>query len=108
MPYEHIEDHLAYLKSELTINDTQVAKWNELAEVVRSNAAAVTLLHAKANEDDDDVALPLLIERREKLMASHLDLLHKFNAVFTPLYVLLNGTQKHIADELIKEICPML
>ena len=108
MPYEHIEGHLAYLKAELKINDAQVAKWNEFAEAARSNAAVVVAMHAKAKEVDEDAALPQLIESREKMMTLHLDLLRKFNAAFSPLYALLNSEQKHTADELIKEMCPML
>ncbi len=108
MPYEHIKDNLSYLKAELRISDVQTAKWNELAEVARSNAAAVALMDAEAKEADGDVALLRVIERREKMMASHLDLLHKFDAAISPLYALLNGTQRHTADELIKDMCPPL
>ena len=108
VPYEHIEGHLAFLKAELKIDDTQTAKWNEFADAARSNAAAVAEMHAKANESDDDLALPQFIEKQEKMLASHLDLLHKFNAAFSPLYALLNGKQKHIADELFKEMCDEL
>ena len=105
MPYEHIEGHLAFLKAELKIDDSQTAKWNEFAEAARANAAAVAAMEGKANESDDDLAFPQFIEKREKMMAAHLDLLHKINAAFSPLYDQLNAKQKHTADQLIKEMC---
>ena len=106
MPYEHIKDNLCYWKAELRISDVRMAAWNEVAEVARSNATAVALMDAETKEADGDVALLRVIERREKMMASLLVLLHKFDAALSPLYTLLNGTQRHTADELIKDMCP--
>ena len=106
MPYEHIKDNLTYLKYELSITDAQTAKWNEFAEVARSNAAAVTVMDAEAKEADDYGALLRVIDSREKLMTSHFDLLHKFDAAISALYAQMNVAQKSTADELIREMCP--
>ena len=108
MPYEHIRDNLAYLKTELGINDSQTAKWNEFAEVTRSNAAAVASMRAEEKEADSYVELLRVVKSREKMMTSHLELLQKFDAAISPLYALLNGSQRYTADELIKDMCPAL
>ena len=106
MPYEHIKDNLAYLKYELSITDSQTARWNDFAEVARSNAAAVALMDAEAKEADDYGALLRVIESRERIMTSHFDLLHKFDAAISALYAQMNVAQKSTADELIREMCP--
>ena len=108
MPYEHIRDNLAYLKTELGINDSQTAKWNEFAEVTRSNAAAVASMRAEEKEADSYVELLRVVKSREKMMTSHLELLQKFDAAISPLYALLNGSQRYTADELINDMCPPL
>ena len=106
MPYEHIKDNLVYLKYELSITDSQTEKWDNFAEVTRSNAAAVALMDTEAKEADDYGALLRVIESRERIMTSHFDLLHKFDAAISALYAQMNVAQKSTADELIREMCP--
>ena len=106
-PYEHIEGRLAFLKAELKIDEAQTAKWNDFAETARSTAAALAVMHANRKDSDDDIALPQLIERRETIIASHLEMLHKFNASFSPLYALLSRDQKKMAAEIFEDVCPM-
>ena len=107
MPFEHVEGRIAFLKAELKIDAAQSVPWTAFADVLRSNAKAMGDMHAKMKEANKAVALPDIIDMHEKLMAAHLDLLHKFHAALTPLYAVFNDEQKKVADSLIKEMCAM-
>jgi hypothetical protein len=110
MPFEHIEGRIAFLKAELKITPAQSGLWTAFTDVLRANAGIAQEAHeaqAKMKPQDMAMALPEIIIAHEKMIATHLDLLHKTRAAVVPLYAALNDEQKKIADSLVREMCAL-
>jgi hypothetical protein len=102
---EHIEGVIAYLKTELKINEAQQPLWNAFADALRANAHGMTDLmtgmHNAMTPAQTAPTLPQRIEFHEKMLAAHLEGLRQIKAALQPLYAALDDSQKRAADELV-------
>jgi hypothetical protein len=102
---DHIEGHLAFLKTELKITDAQEPQWNAFADVMRASAAQMAGMMkqgAPMMQGDATLSLPQRVDLQETHMAAHLDMLRKMKGALLPLYASFTDDQKRSADELFR------
>ena len=101
-PGKHVEGRLAFLRAEIGITEAQAPAWNSFADAVRKAGkdmmAAMPMTMASKSDQGDWLGN---LERREKMMASHIESLHAIRASAEPLYAALSEDQKRIANELM-------
>lgn len=119
-PTQHLEGRLAFLKTELKITDTQTPQWNAFADAVRANAKRMSELRRTMISNDMmgqgmmmgpgkmmssraglALSLPERLDRAERHMMVHLEMLRAMKGSTKELYAVLSGNQKRLADQLI-------
>ena len=108
-PSQHIEGRLAFLKTELKITEAQAAPWNAYADAVRANAKRMGELMdqmmsrgmAMQGQPGMTMSLPDRLNRAERHMAAHLEMLAVIKEPAMQLYGALSDDQKRLADQLI-------
>jgi hypothetical protein len=111
-PTQHIEGRLAFLKTELKITDAQMPQWNAFADAFRANAKRMGDLHKTmhgAMMGHDSMSghagaapgLPDRLDRIEKYLTAHLDMVRAIKGPATELYAVLSDDQKRVADTLL-------
>lgn len=100
MMSSHIEDRLAFLKTELKVTTEQSAAWDRYADAYRE---AATSMHAMRNSMMGMMQgdLPSRLAVREKMMQAHVDALKTISGPLNALYAVLTIDQKKAADDLI-------
>jgi hypothetical protein len=104
----HVEGRLAFLKTELKINDAQLPSWNAFAQAARENAKAMEEMMQGGGgmmEKSQTATLPDKLAAREKMLSARLDVVRKLKAAAEPLYAALSADQKKTADEIM--VSPM-
>jgi hypothetical protein len=97
----HVEGRIAFLKTELKINDAQQPLWNAVADAIRANAKAMSGMPNGMPMMGAAATLPEKLATHEKMMAAHLDSLRKLKVAVEPLYAAWSADQKKTADELM-------
>lgn len=97
----HVEGRIAFIKAELKITDAQQPLWKAVADAMRSNAKAMAELPNHSAMTRPGNTLPDELATQEKMMAAHLDGLHKLRSALAPLYAALSPDQKTTADQLM-------
>jgi hypothetical protein len=99
---EHIEGHIAFLKTELNITPAQESLWNAVATVMRVDVAEFERL--KPQQSGKMPSRPTALqhlEERAAYMAQRAKSEQRFLDAFRPLYEKLSDAQKQSADELL-------
>jgi LTXXQ motif family protein len=103
---DHIEGHIAFLRTELKITDAQANAWNALADALRANAKKLgevrTSMMARMGAAQQQT--PTLAERlnlQEQWLAARLEGTRAIKSAFTNLYGVLSDDQKKTANELL-------
>ncbi len=99
---DHVEGRIAFLRTELKINDAQTNAWNSFADAFRTNAqklAAVrpTIMPAPGGPQ----TLTAGLDAQERWLTARLEGLRTIKAAFTPLFSALSNEQKKTATELL-------
>jgi hypothetical protein len=97
----HVEGRIAFLKVELKITDAQQPLWKAVVDVMRANATSRGGTPNGMAMMESAATLPDKLAMREKMMAAHLEQLHRLRVAVEPLYAALNDEQKRSADELM-------
>ena len=96
---ERLEGRIAFLKTELQINDGQVADWNILADALRSSRQH--LLEARKMLNMDDKAGIDRLDHYERHLSERLEAIKSARAALTRLYASLSESQKQTADAIL-------
>jgi hypothetical protein len=96
---ERLEGRIAFLKTELQINDGQVADWNSLADALRSSRQH--LLEARKMLNMDDKAGIDRLDHYERHLSERLEAIKSARAALTRLYASLSESQKQTADAIL-------
>jgi hypothetical protein len=98
---DRIEGRIAFLRTELGINDAQTAAWNQFAEALRGSRKhlleARQALYAGVPAGD----APSRLEQYEHHIAGRLEAIKGARTAFAQLYAVLDDRQKEAADELL-------
>jgi len=100
---ETVEQRIANLHTALKITPDEDAKWNDVAQSMRQNAAAMEKLRAEAltKAPQDRTAVEDL-HMYQKFAQAHVDGLKNLIGSFTTLYDAMPAAQKKIADEVFR------
>jgi hypothetical protein len=97
----HVEGRIAFLKAELKITDAQTPQWNRFADVLREQAKSMNAMRDQMMKMEEPATLPEQLDRREKMMTSHLASMKTLKDAVGPLYASFSDEQKKTADELM-------
>lgn len=97
---------LAFLHTELHINQSEEANWQAFASAIKDNAKeaqARMKAHMQAHMDNAKAppALPQMLQMREQMAEWHLASMKRVDAALIPLYNSLDAAQKQKADRLM-------
>ncbi len=109
---QHIEGHLAFLKTELHITESQTQVWDQFAEALRSmnkeasekreEMRAERESQAKDRTARRDHTLMERFERSEARLEAMAERQRKLKTAVEPLYAALSNDQKKLADKLLR------
>jgi hypothetical protein len=75
--------------------------WNAVADVMRANAKEMADMPSGMLIMGSATTLSDKLAAQEKMMAAHLDVLHRLRPALDPLYAALSADQKKPADSLM-------
>jgi|HubBroStandDraft_1064217.scaffolds.fasta_scaffold00095_33 protein CpxP len=100
---ETVEQRITNLHSELKITGTEEAKWNNVAQAMRENAAAMEkLAAAKTTQAPSSMTAIDDLKGYEKFAQAHVDGLKNLISSFEALYREFPDDQKKVADEVFQ------
>jgi hypothetical protein len=100
---DHVEGRIAFLRTELKINDAQQPAWNTFADALRSNAKTLGEMRGLMMSQQGGGA-PGLVEKlalQEKWLAARLEGTRAMKSALTNLVAIFSDEQKKTADELL-------
>jgi periplasmic protein CpxP/Spy len=100
---ETVEQRIADLHTALQITPDQDSKWNDVAQAMRENAAAMDKLVA-ANRETPPQNMTAVedLESYQKFAQAHVDGLKNLISSFKALYAAMPDAQKKIADQVFR------
>ncbi len=100
---ETVEQRITSLHAALKIVPTEDAKWNDVAQAMRENSAAMQKLVAErtATPPQNRTAIDDL-KGYEKFAQAHVDGLKNLTASFETLYLAMPDPQKKLADQVFQ------
>jgi hypothetical protein len=100
---DHVEGHIAFLRTELKITDAQSRTWDAFADTLRANAKSLGEVRASMMPKVG-AAPPSLVDRltlQEKWLAARLEGTRAIKSALTNLAGTFSDEQKKAADELL-------
>jgi hypothetical protein len=96
---ETVEQRITSLHAALKITPDEDAKWNDVAQAMRENAAAMDKLLAESRPiPPQSMTAVQDLQMYQKIAQAHVDGLKNLIASFTALYSAMPDAQKKIAD----------
>lgn len=97
----NVEGRIASLKTELQITAAQTAAWSRFADALRTASNSMNSMYEDIMPTGATDSLPVRMERREKMLSSHLTILRSLKDALAPLYASFSDDQKKRADDLM-------
>jgi protein CpxP len=102
-PAETVEQRITNLHAELKITPAEESKWNNVAQAMRENAAAMEkLAAAKTVQAPSSMTAVDDLKRYEAYAQAHVDGLKNLIASFETLYATFPDAQKKTADQVFQ------
>jgi hypothetical protein len=99
---QNVEGHIAFLKAELKITDSQQKQWDQFADALRTNAKALSAAYGAMMSGADKRMPPAArLEQQEKLLTLQLDAIKRSRTALEGLHAVLSDEQKQRLDQLI-------
>ncbi|MGC1397574.1 Spy/CpxP family protein refolding chaperone [Candidatus Binatus sp.] len=97
-----VEARIKDLHKRLHITEAQKPQWDNLIQVMRENAQAMTDLQKERAADAQSMSAVDVIKSYESVIAAHEDGMKKFVPPFEALYNTMSDAQKKTADSLFR------
>ena len=97
-----VEARIKDLHKRLHITEAQKPQWDNLIQVMRENAQAMTDLQKERAADAQSMSAVNVIKSYESVIAAHEDGMKKFVPPFEALYNTMSDAQKKTADSLFR------
>jgi len=97
-----VEARIKDLHKRLHITEAQKPQWDNLIQVMRENAQAMTDLQKERAADAQSMSAVDVIKSYESVIAAHEDGMKKFVPPFEALYNTMSDSQKKTADSLFR------
>lgn len=101
MPFEHIEDRIAFLNAELRITNAQKPQWDAFVNTLRENAKTHQSMHEQMTKGGMPSSWPERLAFQRKALSARLNRLNDLEAAAKPLYASLTEEQRELADQLL-------
>ncbi len=98
---DHVEGHIAFLKTEIGITEAQSSQWDAFANALRAQAKARHAAMADCASAAQAQSAPARTEAMITHMTARLESMKTILAAEKPLYAALSDQQKKTADELL-------
>jgi hypothetical protein len=98
---DHVEGHIAFLRTELKITDAQGNAWNAFADALRANAKTLGELRSSMMSQSGSPGLVDRLTMQEKWLAARLEGTRAIKSALANLVGALSDEQKKAADELL-------
>ena len=98
---DHVEGHIAFLRTELKITDAQSNAWNAFADALRANAKTLGELRSSIASQSDSASLVDRLTIQEKWLAARLEGTRAIKSALANLAASFSDEQKKAADELL-------
>jgi hypothetical protein len=98
---DHIEGHIAFLRTELKITDAQSSAWNAFADTLRANAKSLAELRSSMMSQSGSPSLVDRFTMQEKWLAARLEGSRAIKSALANLVGVLSDEQNKAADELL-------
>jgi len=100
---ETVEQRITNLHTALQITPSEDAKWNDVAQSMRENAAAMEKLRAETlTKAPQDMSAVEDLVTYQKFAQAHVDGLKNLIGSFTALYDAMPDAQKKVADQVFR------
>jgi periplasmic protein CpxP/Spy len=97
-----IETRIKELHARLHITEAQKTQWDNLAQVMRENAQAMTDMQKQRAADAKSMTAVDVVKSYSEVIQAHEDGMKKFIPAFEDLYNSLSDQQKKIADSMFR------
>lgn len=106
IPTDHIEGRIAFLRTELKINESQTNAWNGFADALRGNTQKLDAVKRSLIENDGtDQARALTLagrlDQQDRWLSSRLEAIRAIKPALNALYGALSDDQKDVANDLL-------
>jgi predicted component of type VI protein secretion system len=99
---QKIDAHINMLHKQLAITPAQETQWNQFAQVMHDNAAAMHAALDKRGTQLNDMNAADNMQSYAELARVHADNMQKLATSFQTLYASLSDEQKHTADTVFR------
>jgi protein CpxP len=100
---ETVEQRITALHASLKITPAEETKWNDVAQAMRDNAAAMDKLVAtNATTPSQNLSAVQDLETYQQLAQAHVDGLKNLRSAFGTLYDAMSADQKKVADKVFQ------
>jgi hypothetical protein len=97
-----VDARIAELHRRLRITDAQKTQWDNVAQVMRENAEAMTALEKERARDAKSMDAVAVVKSYSEVIQAHEDGMKKFIPAFEDLYNSMSDSQKQIADSMFR------
>jgi hypothetical protein len=103
---EHLDARMAYLKTELKLNDQQLTQWSAFDDAWRKVAQRASVICGAGDKHKMDQEHGVLgqLSMIESHMVDHLEIVRAQKAALAPLFAVLTEDQKKAANETLKQL----
>jgi periplasmic protein CpxP/Spy len=98
-----VEAHIKELHKRLHITAAQDTQWNNLAEVMRTNAKTMRDLEKQRSKDTQSMSAVDVVKSYDSVIEAHEEGMKKFVPAFEAVYNSMSDEQKKTADELFRK-----
>jgi hypothetical protein len=103
---DRVDGRLAFLKTELKINDAQTTVWDELATVIRQTSETHNSMMRETMKEVQDGSffkkpLPERLQYQQTRLEARLEELKSVRVAVDKLYAVLDENQKKAADDIV-------
>jgi hypothetical protein len=102
-PKEDVETRIKTLHQQLRISSQQEPAFNDVAQVMRENAARMKELQSRRAENEQSMNAVDELETYTSIVDAHADGLRKLTPAFRTLYDSMSPEQKKTADAVFRE-----
>jgi periplasmic protein CpxP/Spy len=99
---EPVEMRIKELHRRLHITDAQKTQWDNLTQVMRENAQAMTDLEKQRADDANSMDAVEVVKSYSEVIQAHEDGMKKFIPAFEDLYNSMSDAQKKTADSMFR------
>ena len=97
-----VDARIAELHRRLKITEAQKTQWDNVAQVMRENAEAMTALEKERAHDAKSMDAVAVVKSYSEVIQAHEDGMKKFIPAFEDLYNSMSDQQKQIADSMFR------